>query len=36
MNKSDGLVLFGICTGASVAVTLMILVANGVISNPFP
>jgi hypothetical protein len=35
MDKKDGFVLLGILTGGGIAVSLMILVANGLISNPF-
>ena len=35
MNKKDGLVLIGILIGASIPATLMVLVANGIISTPF-
>jgi len=35
MKKRDGLVLAGILVGAGVVVTLMILLTNGIIKNPF-
>jgi hypothetical protein len=35
MDKNDGLVLLGIVACGVTAVSLMILVANGLISNPF-
>jgi len=35
MDKKDSLVLAGICIGGCVAVTLVILAANGIIKNPF-
>jgi len=35
MDKKDVLVLLGILTSGATAVSLMILVANGLITNPF-
>ena len=35
MDKSDGLVLLGIIIGGSTGVSLVILLANGIIKNPF-
>jgi hypothetical protein len=35
MDKRDSLVLAGICIGGCVAVTFVILAANGIINNPF-
>jgi len=35
MDKRDGLVLSGILTGAGIAVTLMVFMANGLFGNPF-
>jgi hypothetical protein len=35
MDKKDGLVLLGIVTCGAVAVSLMALTANGLITNPF-
>jgi len=35
MDKKDGLVLLGIVACGATAVSLMVLVANGLISNPF-
>jgi hypothetical protein len=36
MNKRDGLVLAGIVTVSAILVSLMSLMANGVIDSPFP
>lgn len=36
MDKKDGLVLFGILVGTSIPVTLVILLANGILPNPIP
>ncbi|MBS1267768.1 MAG: hypothetical protein MAG458_00481 [Nitrosopumilus sp.] len=35
MDKRDGLVLAGILTAGAVAVSFMVLVANGIIGHPF-
>lgn len=35
MDKKDGLVLIGILIGTGIPVTLMFLVADGAIKNPF-
>jgi len=35
MDKSDAGVLIGIIVGASAAVTMVVLLANGFIKNPF-
>jgi len=35
MDKKDALVLIGILTGASIAVSMMAMLAIGVIDNPF-
>jgi len=36
MEKRDGFVLAAILVGTGIPVTLMVLVANGIIKNPFP
>jgi len=36
MDKTDGLVLTGIITVSGIFVSLMVLMANGIIGNPFP
>jgi len=36
LDKRDGLVLVGILIGTGIPVTLMVLVANGIIDTPFP
>jgi len=36
MDKKDALVLTGIITVSGIFVSLMVLMANGVIENPFP
>jgi hypothetical protein len=36
MDKKDYLVLCGILVGTSIPVTLVILLANGVLPNPIP
>lgn len=36
MDKRDGLVLAAILVGISVPVALVMMVANGIISNPIP
>jgi hypothetical protein len=36
MDKRDGLVLAGIITVSGILVTLISLMANGIIENPFP
>ncbi len=35
MDKRDGLVLAGILTAGTIAVSLMALAANGIIDHPF-
>jgi hypothetical protein len=35
MNKSDGLVLLGIIVGGGTGISLVVLLANGIIKNPF-
>jgi len=35
MDKKDALVLAGIFSGAGIAVSFMVLVANGIIYHPF-
>jgi len=35
MDKRDSLVLAVICIGGCVAVTFVVLAANGIINNPF-
>jgi len=35
MNKKDALVLIGILAGASMAISMMAMLANGVFDNPF-
>jgi hypothetical protein len=36
MDKKDFLVLFGILVGTSIPVTLVFLLANGILDNPIP
>jgi hypothetical protein len=36
LDKKEGLVLFAILVGVSIPLTLVILLANGIIDNPFP
>jgi len=35
MDKSDGLVLLGIIIGGGTGIALVVLLANGIIKNPF-
>jgi hypothetical protein len=36
MDKRDGMVLSAILVGVSIPVTLVLLVANGILDNPIP
>jgi len=36
MDKRDALVLMGIIIGVSIPLTLVMLVANGILDNPIP
>jgi len=35
MNKQDTLVLIGILAGASMAISMMVMLASGIFDNPF-
>jgi len=35
MDKQDALVLIGILAGASMAISMMVMLASGIIDNPF-